>query len=269
MSDVRLVITGAGLVTAVGATRGATFDALLRGDTGIGPVTLFDTSGQRSRIAAEVHGVARPDGAGGEGSWSRTSAMALSAAREAVREAKLDTASARVGLVVGGTTAGMLEAESLLARLHRDPGAHDTLTQMLSHPLTSPSDRLAETLGPFARVTTLASACSSGANALVVAAAWLLEGDLDAVVAGGADGLCRLTFTGFNSLNALDPAACRPFDRRRRGLTLGEGAGSPRNSIVPSSATVARRAGGDAWRAGHRRARGVVVGRRSAPHHQP
>ncbi len=225
MSALRFVITGAGLVTAVGATRAATFDALARGERGIGPVDLFDTTGQRSRIAAEVHGIARPDGNGELASWSRTSAMALSAAREAVQEAKLDTRAMRVGLVVGGTTAGMLETESLLARLHRDPGARDALAQMLSHPLTSPSDRLAETLGPFARVTTLASACSSGANALVVAAAWLLEGDVDAVVAGGADGLCRLTFTGFNSLNALDPEPCRPFDKRRRGLTLGEGAG--------------------------------------------
>jgi 3-oxoacyl-[acyl-carrier-protein] synthase II len=225
VSGLRVVITGAGLVTAVGATRNATFDALARGDKGIGPVELFDTTGQRSRIAAEVRGVSRPDGDEGEGSWSRTSAMALTAAREAITEAHLDTSSARVGLVVGGTTAGMLETESLLARLHREPGARDALAQMLSHPLTSPSDRLAETLGPFVRVTTLASACSSGANALVVAAAWLLEGDLDAVVAGGADGLCRLTFTGFNSLNALDPEPCRPFDKSRRGLTLGEGAG--------------------------------------------
>jgi 3-oxoacyl-[acyl-carrier-protein] synthase II len=225
VSDLRFVITGAGLVTAVGATRAATFDALARGDRGIGPVELFDTTGQRSRIAAEVRGITRPEGNGEAASWSRTSAMALEAAREAVREAKLDTSSARVGLVVGGTTAGMLETESLLARLHRDPSARDALAQMLSHPLTSPIDRLADALGPFARVTTLSSACSSGANALVVAAAWLLEGDLDAVVAGGADGLCRLTFTGFNSLNALDPAPCRPFDKGRRGLTLGEGAG--------------------------------------------
>lgn len=96
---------------------------------------------------------------------------------------------------------------------------------LLSHPLWATSDRLNETLGPFARVRTISSACSGGANALVVAASWLLSGEVDAVVAGGTDGLCRLTFSGFHALGALDPEPCRPFDSRRRGLNLGEGAG--------------------------------------------
>ncbi|MGD0525704.1 MAG: beta-ketoacyl synthase N-terminal-like domain-containing protein, partial [Polyangiaceae bacterium] len=131
----------------------------------------------------------------------------------------------RVGLVVGGTTGGMFETEPLLAQLHAEPEHREVLAGMLAHPLTATGDRLDERLGPFARVRTIASACSSGANALVVAAGWLLAGDVDAVVAGGSDGLCRLTLSGFNALAALDPEACRPFDRRRRGTSLGEGAG--------------------------------------------
>ena len=107
--------------------------------------------------------------------------------------ARLDVRARRVGLVVGGTTSGMFETEQLLARLHAEPECREVLVGMLSHPLTSTGDRLDERLGPFARIRTLSSACSSGANALVVAAAWLLAGDVDAVVAGGSDGLCRLT----------------------------------------------------------------------------
>jgi 3-oxoacyl-[acyl-carrier-protein] synthase II len=100
------------------------------------------------------------------------------------------------------------------------------MSKMLSHPLTATSDRLVESLGvPIVRGRTLASACSSGANALIVAAGWLLAGEVDAVVAGASDGLCRLTFSGFNALAAVDPEPCRPFDRSRRGLSLGEGAG--------------------------------------------
>ncbi len=130
-----------------------------------------------------------------------------------------------MGLVIGGTTGGMFENEQVLARLHAEPESSETWTQMLSHPLTSTGDRLDEVLGPFVRVRTLASACSSGANAIVVAASWLLAGEVDVVVAGGSDGLCRLTLSGFNALGAIDPTPCRPFDRRRRGTNLGEGAG--------------------------------------------
>jgi 3-oxoacyl-[acyl-carrier-protein] synthase II len=151
--------------------------------------------------------------------------MAEAAAREAMQAARLDARRTRVGLVVGGTTGGMLETEQLLARLHAEPARRDALSGMLSHPLTATGDCLERRLGPFARVRTLSSACSSGANAIVVAASWLLADEVDAVVAGGTDGLCRLTLSGFNALSALDPDPCRPFDRRRRGTSLGEGAG--------------------------------------------
>ncbi len=222
----RLFVTGVGLVTSIGATRETTWKALLRGERGIRPIDLFDTSNQRANLGGQVEVVTIPDvGEGGAAAWSRSSAMAFAAAREALAEAKLDAKTSRVGLVVGGTTGGMFETEARLAELHTDPDAHEALLEMLSHPLTSTGDRLDEALGPFARVRTLSSACSSGANALVVAAEWLRAGVVDAVVAGGSDGLCRLTLSGFNALAAIDPAPCKPFDRSRKGLNLGEGAG--------------------------------------------
>jgi 3-oxoacyl-[acyl-carrier-protein] synthase II len=216
----RLWVTGLGLVTPLGAGVEATWGPLVRGDRAIRPVRLFSTEGQRVALAAEVEGVRAP----GPG-WSRTSVMAAMAAEEALRSAKLDVRSRRVGLVVGGTTGGMFETEELLARLHAEPQCRDALAAMISHPLTATGDRLGERLGPFARIRTLASACSSGANAIVVAASWLLTGEVDAVLAGGSDGLCRLTLSGFNALGAIDPEPCRPFDIRRRGTSLGEGSG--------------------------------------------
>ncbi len=224
----RIVVTGTGLVTALGTSVAETWERLLRGDRGLAEVTLFDTTGFRSRIGGQVRGVLASDGAG-DPSWSRTTAMAVTAAREALAEAKLDlTARAprgRVGLVVGGTVGGMLETEDLLARFHAEPGAREVLARMLSHPLTATGDLLEKALGPFARVRTLSSACSGGANALVVGATWIALGLVDVVVAGASDALCRLTWSGFHALGALDPEACRPFDVRRRGLSLGEGAG--------------------------------------------
>ena len=215
-----LWVTGLGLVTALGAGVEATWERLVRGDRAVGPLTLFDVTGQRATLAAGVPNIVVP----GRG-WSRSSVMAAQAAAEAMGAARVDVRGARVGLVVGGTTGGMFETERLLARLHAEPDCREVLVEMLSHPLTATGDRLQERLGPFVRVRTLASACSSGANAVVVGASWLLTGEVDVVVAGASDGLCRLTQLGFNALAALDPDGCRPFDRRRQGTTLGDGAG--------------------------------------------
>ena len=217
----RLAITGIGVVTALGSDVESTWSRLIRGESGIAPVTLFDTSGHRSNLGAEVRTPLPLDGP----SWSRSSQMARVAAKEALAQARLDVRSRRVGMVIAGTTGGMFETEGLLAELSRDPQSSGAWEQMLSHPLTATGDVLEKDLGPFTRMRTLASACSSGANALAVAAMWLMSGEVDAVVAGASEGLCRLTYGGFHALSAMDPEPCRPFDQRRRGLTLGEGAG--------------------------------------------
>jgi 3-oxoacyl-[acyl-carrier-protein] synthase II len=217
-----LWVTGVGLVTPLGADVDATWDRLVRGERAMAPARLFGTAGQRTNLAAEVEGVVVPAGGG----WSRSAVLALTAAREALRHAGLEGRPGRLGLVVGGTTSGMFETETLLARLDAEGAAGGApLETLRAHPPSSVGDCLEQVLGPFVRVRTLSSACSSGANAVIVAAAWLLRGEVDAVLAGGSDGLCRLTLSGFNALSALDPGPCRPFDRDRRGTNLGEGAG--------------------------------------------
>jgi 3-oxoacyl-[acyl-carrier-protein] synthase II len=222
----RVWVTGLGLVTPLGAGVEATWARLVRGERAIRPVTLFDAASQRAGIAGQVDDVRLPGGSPDVAAkWSRASAMAVTAAEEAMRMAGLAASQPRVGLVVGGTTGGMFETEQFLARLHAEPQCRELLVGMLSHPLTATGDRLEERFGPFARVRTLSSACSSGANAIVVGATWLLAGEVDVVITGGSDGLCRLTLTGFNALAAIDPDPCRPFDRTRRGTSLGEGAG--------------------------------------------
>lgn len=219
----RIALTGYGIVCAAGRSVAEAWPKIARGERGIGPVTLFDTTGQRTSIAAEVKGLTLPKSGGVP--WSRSDAMALEAAREALALAKLDVGARRVGLIVGGTTGGMYETEGLLARMHADAAQRVTNPEMLAHPLSATADRLVAELGPFARARTLCSACSSGANAFVLGAAWLRLGWVDAVLVGGTDGLCRLTYTGFNALGAIDPNPARPFDANRRGLTIGEGAG--------------------------------------------
>lgn len=224
-SNVTACVTGVGAITALGATAGATWDRMVRGERAFREITLFTADGYRSKLVGEVDGIAPCDPA----TSSRTTELALVAAREAMRDAALP-GGLRIGLVVGGTTAGMLETESLLAVLLGprgvDPVAREkALSQMLNHPLSAATDRLAKELGPFVRTRSLSSACSSGANAIMVGATWLELGLCDAVLCGASDALCRVTLAGFNALGAMDPEGARPFDVKRRGLTLGEGAG--------------------------------------------
>lgn len=218
----RAWVTGTGIVSCLGLTAEATFTKLLTGERGLGPIDVFDTVDQRARIGGQVRGVPVPKG----DEWSRSSAFALVAAKEALAGAGVDPKHERVGLVVGGTTAGMFEDELRVARMISREEPRRPIREMRCHPLSSTLDALDGEIGPFCRLRTVASACSSGTSALWVALAWLLtDPTIDAVLAGGTDGLCRLTVTGFNALAAMDPEPCRPFDRARRGMNLGEGAG--------------------------------------------
>ncbi|WP_441292165.1 beta-ketoacyl synthase N-terminal-like domain-containing protein [Sorangium sp. KYC3313] len=222
----RIWVTGIGVVSPLARGANETMDRLIAGERAFAPLSLFEIPGTRGRIAAEVRDlspeeVAPPGEAEG---WSRTDAMAVLSAREALAHAGIDPRGVPVDLVVGGTTAGMFETEDLLAWLSHDPSAIAPLKRMLSHPLSSTADHVRAAVGPFRRVRSVCSACSSGANAILLGAAWLRAGLSTRVLAGGADGLCRLTYTGFGALAAVDPAPCRPFDRRRAGLNLGEAA---------------------------------------------
>ncbi|WP_437964973.1 beta-ketoacyl-[acyl-carrier-protein] synthase family protein [Sorangium sp. So ce260] len=222
----RIWVTGIGIVSPLARGARATMDRLIAGERAFAPLSLFEIPGTRARIAAEVRDlspeeVAPPGEAEG---WSRTDAMAVLSAREALAQAGVDPRGMPVDLVVGGTTAGMFETEELLAWLSHDPSAIAPLKRMLSHPLSSTADHVRAAVGPFRRVRSVCSACSSGANAVLLGAAWLRAGLSTRVLAGGADGLCRLTYTGFGALSAVDPEPCRPFDRRRAGLNLGEAA---------------------------------------------
>jgi 3-oxoacyl-[acyl-carrier-protein] synthase II len=222
----RIWITGIGVVSPLGRDAPRSVDRLLAGERAIAPLTLFEAAGCRSQLAAQVPDLSAADVAprGASETWSRTDAMAVLAAREALAHAALGQGGAPIDLILGGTTAGMFETEGLLAEMHHDPDAREPLRAMLSHPLSATVDRLRDVVAPFRQARTVCSACSSGSNALLLAASWLRSGRSQRVLAGGADGLCRLTYCGFSALGALSPEPCRPFDVARDGLSLGEAA---------------------------------------------
>lgn len=225
MKSKRVVITGIGVFCSIGKNVEEFNRSLKEGKTGIGPVTLFDTSKYPSKIGAEVRGY-RPEEFLKKKELrrvSRTDQFALIASEEAVNASGIDSyPSEEVGVCLGAGAGGMFEAEIY----HRE-----TLLKGKSRPsLLLPfipsftATRVAERFGfsgPKAAVTT---ACSSSATSIGYGADLIRRGQSRAVLCGGSDALSELTFGGFNSLRAMDPSPCKPFDRRRAGMCLGEGA---------------------------------------------
>jgi 3-oxoacyl-[acyl-carrier-protein] synthase II len=225
VSTERIAVTGVGAVSALGVGARATFERLLSGERAVTPLSLFEPGATRCRIAAEVKGLDLAAIAPRElaSRFTRSDALALLAAREALADARVAEGTGTLGLAIGATTGGMFETENDLIANPDAPLAVRAL-RLLSHPLSATAELLSATLPGVVQSSTVCSACSSSAVALVRAAALLRTGAVDRVLAGGADGLSRLTFLGFDSLGALDPEPCRPFDASRRGLNLGEGA---------------------------------------------
>ncbi len=205
----RVAVTGMGAVSAFGEGVAALSAGAWSGASAIAPVTLFDVSRFVAKTAAEA-----PVPADREGKTvDRGARLALAAAAEALGGAPFG--GAKAGLAVGTTLAGVDAWSSSLgagapAAVRSFPGA---LAALLAGRF--------EARGPVATVST---ACASGTAAIGLAAAWIREGRAVRVLAGGADALSPFVFSGFDALRALSPAAARPFDAERNGLTLGEGA---------------------------------------------
>jgi 3-oxoacyl-[acyl-carrier-protein] synthase II len=211
----RAVVTGAGAVCAAGAGCRRLRDALLRGRSLLGPLALFDPAPYACRIAARVP----PDAEGPAGARGRGSGFLFRAADEALAAARLGTrglAGPDTAVVLGTTLGGM---DLLPARLAAPPGSRAAPAL----PYHAAADALADRLGA-GDASTISGACASGLMAIGTAARSVASGERRAVLAGGFDALCEFVHAGFSSLLALDPAGLRPFDARRKGLVLGEGA---------------------------------------------
>ena len=220
----RVVVSGLGVVSPYGAGVKTFWAGLAEGACAIRPVSLAATEGFRSRIAAEVPAdvmAALP----GSRRRSRADRMALAAAAEALADADLaPEAWARAALLVGAVGGGMYEGEAWYreeAATGRPSARVSALRSVLPH---AHADVLAWRLGIHGPRETLVMACASGGASLALGADLLRAGVVEVAVAGGVDAFTRMCFMGFNALKLLDPDPCRPFDRGRRGMSIGEGA---------------------------------------------
>lgn len=221
----RIAVSGIGVISALGRGAEEHLQALRGERSGVGPLTLF-----ASRHRVPVGEVKLPDGelraiAGlpPRTLVSRTTLLGTVAAADALADAAPDP-GLRVGLVSATSVGGMDLTERFYADFLRDPAA-GRIALAAQHDPAQSTRRIAARCGITGYVTTVSTACSSAANALLLGARLIRQGICDAVAAGGCDALSRFTLNGFHALGILDPAPCRPFDASRAGLNLGEGAG--------------------------------------------
>src|SRR5688500_9297949 len=215
----RVVVTGLGAVSPHGIGVKAYWSGLASGACAIRALSVIETDGFRSRIGGEV-----PEIVPGSARRTRADRFALAAAEEALSDAGLAGEREEAALVVGAVGGGMLEAEEWYWAASRG-GAARLVPAVRSVLPCAHADTLAARLRVRGPRHTVVTACSSGAVAVAEAATLIAEGVVDVAVAGGVDSITRICFMGFNALKLLDLAPCRPFDRDRRGMSIGEGAG--------------------------------------------
>ena len=222
----RIAVTGAGILCSIGRNKNEVWQSIAESRAGIRKLTRFPGETFPTDLAAEVDGdidsmlpIDRRDAK----RMSRSDKLAIIAAAEAIADANgvpLD----RAIVSTGTSTGGLLEGEDyyftrLLRGRRRAPAS-----RVLQQPTSAPSDAVARALNLGGGLVSNATACASAGAAIGIAADYLRAGYADAAVAGGTDALCRLTYSGFNVLQAVDSDPCAPFAARRKGITLGEGA---------------------------------------------
>jgi 3-oxoacyl-[acyl-carrier-protein] synthase II len=237
----RVVITGLGLVTPIGAGRELFWKNLTAGANGIGPVESFDTSAFPVHIGAEVKDF---DPSGHE-ALGRGSQLAVAAARMALDDSGIDVSArdrSRIGVSMGTTSGepGMVERYNDARKVD---GVHSVPADILpKYPCNVVPSNIAiefDLQGPCLMIPT---ACAAGNYAIGYGFDMIRSGRTDLMLAGGADPFSRITYMGFARLGAIAPERCQPFDKNRKGMVPGEGAAvlvlEPLDDALARGATI-------------------------------
>ncbi len=240
----RVLVTGVGVLSPIGSGKERFYAALERGESGAAPVTRFETANLGRSMACEVKDFAAADHLTRAEArrMGRCSAMALAAARMALRDANLQENAwedrARVAVVVGTTMGEADVLEKLDQTLVREgpqalPRSHLARVGSTLLPI-----HVARAIGSEGPTITLPAACAAGNYALGLGYDLIRTGKADVVLAGASELIQQLQFSGFVRLAAMAPDRCRPFDRDRQGILLGEGAAV---FVLESEAHAAKR----------------------------
>ena len=224
-----IVITGEGIISAIGLDKLSVLSSLKEKRSGIGTMRYLNSSHKElpvGEVPLSNDDMRHQLGLKEARYVNRTTLMGMLAVRQALADAGINSTmvkekSLRIVLISGTTVAGMDITENFFSQLEHSDDAVECLKY---HTAGSSTRMIADYYDIFAEYTTISTACSSAANAFILGARMLAEGEADMVVAGGTEALSLFHLNGFNSLMILDHEPCRPFDANRMGLNLGEGA---------------------------------------------
>jgi 3-oxoacyl-(acyl-carrier-protein) synthase len=221
-----IFVTGLGIISGIGKNLEENFNNLLQSKSGIGKLTCLDSPLKNNILVSEVKysteqlfglaGIEHQEG------YSRNALLGIIAASEAFTQARLDDSNEfRTGLISGTTVGGMDQCE----KYYQDFLTNDTRNNYIDiYDCADSTEKIADHLNVRDYITTISTACSSAANAILLGARMIRSGKLDRVIAGGTESLTKFHLNGFNALKILDSEPCKPFDEHRNGINLGEGA---------------------------------------------
>lgn len=218
-------IKGLGIICAIGNDAPSVLASLKAKKSGVGPMRYLQSEHKElpvGEVKLSDDEMKQMLGIASETIVSRTTLMGAISLRQAVEDSKLNLEGKRVVVISGTTVGGMDITERYFQQMKED----DQLLSVLEkHDCGASTRDIADLAGlNDAEVITISTACSSAVNSIILGAEMLKSGEADIVFAGGAEGLSKFHLNGFNTLMILDQEQCRPFDKTRAGLNLGEGA---------------------------------------------
>lgn len=222
----KVAITGMGIISAIGKTVEENYNALVTGQKGISTIENFHTVHKDVIKVGEIKltnsQLEQLLGLSPDNNYSRTAMLGAYAAKKAVEDAGISEMNdCRSGLISSTSVGGMDMTERFYYEYFEDEACQKYIS---SHDAGDSSHKIAEYIGLEGFVSTISTACSSAANAIMMGARMIQQGKLDRVVVGGTDALAKFTINGFKTLMILSDTFNTPFDNNRKGLNLGEAA---------------------------------------------
>ena len=232
MSDVnRVVVTGLGAVTPLGQTVPAYWDALKRGTSGMGPITLTSTPEELTqKVVAEIKNF-EPLGHFEERELStldRVSQIAVVAAREAIADSAITIdmpLSLRTACIIGSGVGGMMTLDDTYRRVYLEKKKRVFPLSIPRLMINAPASQISMHCGLRGPAYVIASACASATHAIGAAFHMVRSGAVDCAVTGGSEACISFgTMRGWEAMRVMAPEVCRPFSIGREGMMIGEGA---------------------------------------------
>ncbi len=225
----KVLVTGLGVISSIGKNVQDTLKSIRELKSGVGQIDLLITRHRGDLPVGEIkqtdEELKETAGVSSLKALTRPTVLGMLAAREAVEDAGLIGDTEGTGFISANTVGGMGHTEQYCLDYINKEKEGDFLEYLGTHNCGDSTERIADYLNIKDYVTTINTACSSSANAIMLGARLIKNGIVKRVVAGGTDSLTRFTLNGFNTLMILAKEQCRPFDENRMGLNLGEGAG--------------------------------------------